>query len=48
MCRCRLELPTRPIGLEMPDNRLINEDTEPNEVKDCASPFHSGVVLAEK
>ena len=32
----------------VPDNRLLNEDTESAEVMDCASLFHSGVVLAEK
>ena len=32
----------------VPDNRLLNEDTESAQVMDCASLFHSGVVLAEK
>ena len=32
----------------VPDNRLLNEDTESAEVMDCASLFHSGVILAEK
>ena len=32
----------------VPDNRLLNEDTESAEVTDCASLFHSGVVLSEK
>ena len=32
----------------VPDNLLLNEDTESAEVVDCVSLFHSGLVLAEK
>ena len=32
----------------LPYNQLLNEDTESAEVMDCASLFHSGVVLSEK
>ena len=32
----------------VPDNRLLNGNTESAEVMDCVSLFHSGVVMAEK